>query len=184
MDSTKLTDVETMVATLEESQLIGRVKEKSDIMKLITNQASHQRSHVVSIWGMGGLGKTTLVQDIYRSPEIGRIFDKRACITVMRPFNSGKLVESIAKQFGDENEKDLAKLLEGSKRYLVVLDDLWSTKEWDDMMLCLPSPSTVARCIIVTTREENIAMHCSEERNIYKLSGLKHDQARHLFTKK
>uniref|UniRef100_A0A0E0LXF7 Uncharacterized protein n=1 Tax=Oryza punctata TaxID=4537 RepID=A0A0E0LXF7_ORYPU len=175
---------ETMIATLEESQLIiGRAKEKSDIIKLITNQDS-QQSQMISVWGMGGLGKTTLVQDIYRNQEVRETFVMRACLTVLRPFNCAQLIKSLAKQFGDENATDLTKLLEG-KRYLVVLDDLWNTKEWDDITRYLPN--NAGSCIIVTTREESIAKHCSNERNstyTYQLGRLENDQAHDLFTKK
>lgn len=179
----KLGRTETMVSTLEESQLIGRAKEKSDIIKLIKNQVS-QQSQVISIWGMGGLGKTALVQDIYRSQDVSSYFDARACVTVLRPFNSGQLIHSLAKQFGNEEKRDLSELLE-RKSYLVVLDDLWDTKEWDDMVAQFPNKA--GSCIIVTTREENIAKHCSKETtnaHIYKLSGIENDQALQLFTKK
>uniref|UniRef100_A0A0E0LXG1 Uncharacterized protein n=1 Tax=Oryza punctata TaxID=4537 RepID=A0A0E0LXG1_ORYPU len=177
----RLGRIETMVVTLEESQLIGRAKEKSDIIELIKTQTS-QQTQVISIWGMVGLGKTALVQDIYRSQDVSSNFDTRACVTVLRPFNSGQLVNSLAKQFGNEKEGDLSKLLEG-KRYFVVLDDLWDIKEWDDIVAHLPNKA--GSCIIVTTREENIAKHCSKENaDIYKLSGLENDQALKLFTKK
>uniref|UniRef100_A0A0D9XA99 NB-ARC domain-containing protein n=1 Tax=Leersia perrieri TaxID=77586 RepID=A0A0D9XA99_9ORYZ len=174
--SKMFTRIDTVVATLEESQLTGRAKEKSYIIELIIKNQEKQQSRVISIWGMGGLGKTSLVQDIYRTEDVSRNFDTRACVTVLRPFNSG------SKQFGDEKETELAELLEG-KKYLVVLDDLWDIKEWDDIMPYLPNKK--GSCIIVTTREENIANYCSKEtNNIYKLSGLEDDQARELFMTK
>ncbi|KAF7026417.1 hypothetical protein CFC21_038522 [Triticum aestivum] len=88
-----LTRTETM-ATLEESRLIGRGNEKVEIIKLVSNK-DLQHFHVISLWGMGGIGKTTLVRDIYQSHEISSMFDKRACVTVMRPFNSAALLESL-----------------------------------------------------------------------------------------
>ncbi|XBI33299.1 hypothetical protein VPH35_056646 [Triticum aestivum] len=128
---------------------------------------------------MGGIGKTTLVRDIYQSQEISSMFDKRACVTVMRPFNSTTLLNSLTMQFRDT---DLKGCLEGS-RYLLVLDDLWSIVEWDAIKQYFPE--TAGSCIIVTTREENIAKHCSkDERNIYKLNDLGPDDACTLFTKK
>ncbi|XBI33301.1 hypothetical protein VPH35_056648 [Triticum aestivum] len=176
--------METM-ATLEESRLIGRGNEKEEIIKLISNK-DPQQFHVFSLWGMGGIGKTTLVRDIYQSQEISSMFDKRACVTVMRPFNSAALLESLTMQFRDKNEDtkeiDLRRCLEG-KRYLLVLDDLWSIGEWDAIKQYLPE--TAPSCIIVTTREENIAKHCSkDERNIYPLHHLGPDDACTLFTKK
>ncbi|VAH69985.1 unnamed protein product [Triticum turgidum subsp. durum] len=175
-----LARMETM-ATLEESRLIGRGNEKEEIIKLISNK-DRQQFHVFSLWGMGGIGKTTLARDIFQSQEISSMFDKRACVTVMRPFNSATLLESLTMQFRDRNETDLTRCLEG-KRYLLVLDDLWSIGEWDAIKKYLPE--TAASCIIVTTREENIAKHCSKDGiNIYKLNHLGPDDARTLFTKK
>nr|UBY07209.1 NBS-LRR disease resistance protein [Dasypyrum villosum] len=112
------------IATLEESRLIGRGNEKEEIIKLISNK-DLQQFHVISLWGMGGIGKTTLVRDIYQSQEISSMFDKRACETVMRPFNQKTLLGSLAVQLGGKNETDLRRCLEG-RRYLLVLDDLWS----------------------------------------------------------
>ncbi|KAF7040705.1 hypothetical protein CFC21_050591 [Triticum aestivum] len=175
-----LTQTEAM-ATLEESRLIGRGNEKEEIIKLISNKDLRQ-FHVISLWGMGGIGKTTLVKDIYQSQENSSMFDKRACVTVMRPFNLAMLLESLIMQFRDNNEADLRTCLEG-KRYLLVVDDLWSIVEWDAIKPYLPE--TGASCIIVTTREENIAKHCSkDETNIYKLKHLGPADACTLFTKK
>ncbi|KAE8796254.1 putative disease resistance protein RGA4 [Hordeum vulgare] len=177
-----LTRIETM-ATLEESRLIGRGNEKEEIIKLISNKDA-QKFHVFSLWGMGGIGKTTLVSDIYQSQEISSMFDKRACVTVMRPFNSATLLESITTQFrnNDGTNTDLWRCLEGI-RYLLVLDDLWSIGEWDAIKIYLPE--TAASCVIVTTRDENIAKHCSkDDLNIYKLNQLGPDDACTLFTKK
>ncbi|XP_037410390.1 disease resistance protein Pik-2-like [Triticum dicoccoides] len=175
-----VTRTETM-ATLEESRLIGRGNQKRDIIKLISNK-DLQQFHVFSLWGMGGIGKTTLVRDIYQSQEIGSMFDKRACVTVMHPFNSATLLTSLTMQFGDRNETDLRSCLAG-RRYLLVLDDLWSRVEWDAIKQDLPD--TAGSCIIVTTREENIAKYCSkDERNIYRLNHLGPDDACTLLTKK
>nr|UBY07516.1 NBS-LRR disease resistance protein [Dasypyrum villosum] len=154
-----LTRMETM-ATLEESRLIGRGNEKEEIIKLISNK-DVQQFHLFSLWGMGGIGKTTLVRDIYQSQEISSMFDKRACVTT---------------------NTDLWRCLEG-RRYFLVLDDLWSIGEWDAIKQHLPE--TAASCIIITTREENIAKHCSKDDiNIYKLNHLGPDDACTLFTKK
>ncbi|XP_037416149.1 disease resistance protein Pik-2-like [Triticum dicoccoides] len=175
-----LTRMET-IAVLEESCLIGRGNEKEEFIRLISNK-DLQQFRVISLWGMGGIGKTTLVRDIYQSQEISGMFDKRACVTVMRPFNSATLIESLTMQFRDNNEMDLRRCLEG-RRYFLVLDDLWSRVEWDAIRQYLPE--TAASCIIITTREENVAKHCSmEERNIYKLNHLGPDDACTLFTKK
>jgi putative protein kinase ArgK-like GTPase of G3E family len=64
-DRNSLTRIRTMEAALEESHLVGRDNIKSDIIKLMLNQAS-PTFQVISVWGMGGLGKTTVIKDIYQ----------------------------------------------------------------------------------------------------------------------
>lgn len=172
-----------MESAFEESQLLGREKIKSDIIKLISNQAS-QTFQVISVWGMGGLGKTTLVKDVYQSQELSGAFEKRACVTIMRPLMLEELLRSIIMQLDAEPFKKHVKDLLGStkrtlslmhleelvdelathldgKRCLIVLDDLSCNVEWDRIRRELPQKMENASRIIVTTREENIARHCS-----------------------
>lgn len=138
---------------------------------------------MISVWGMGGIGKTTLVREVYQSPKLSGLFEKRAWATIMRPFNCSHLIKSLVVQLGDGTETVLTKLLQG-KRYLIVLDDVWFVDEWDAIRSHLLE--TAGSCIIVTTRQESIAQHCSkkESDNIHMLKILQSDDARELFTKK
>ncbi|KAF7105493.1 hypothetical protein CFC21_106300 [Triticum aestivum] len=180
MDRNSITRIDTMVfAALEESQLIGRVNERSEIIELVSNKHG-QELQVMSLWGMGGLGKTTLFRDIYQSQEISQMFEARACATVMRPFNCEELLRSLAMQFG--NVTDLRGYLDG-KKYLIVLDDISSAAEFNAIIQHFPK--TAGSCIIVTTREESIAKHCSNvEGNARKLSTLNYDDAHILLMRK
>jgi hypothetical protein len=77
----------------------------------------------------------------------------------------------------------LASLLD-ERSYLIVLDDMSSITEWDAIVNYFPTTITRSR-IIVTTREENIAKHCSrKDINIYKLKLLEYKDAYDLFTEK
>ncbi|RCV32086.1 hypothetical protein SETIT_6G229700v2 [Setaria italica] len=202
-----LTHIKTMVSALEESQLIGRQKEKADIIQLISNPSSQGLS-VISVWGMGGLGKTALVKDVYESQKQVGIFEKHACVTVMRPFILKEFLENLIMQLNAQSSgkkgaidvghgtrntvammrvealiKELARLLEG-KKCLIVLDDLSSIAEWDNILGSFPKLDSSFR-ILVTTREESIAKYCSEKlENIYKLKVLEYKDAQDLFTRK
>lgn len=189
------TCTETMVA-FKESELIGRVDEKAKIIELISEGS--QQLEKISVWGMGGIGKTTLVQDVYRSEKVKGIFDKLACVTIMRPFNPKKLLRSLLKQLEDprtsegnetpktfgKKEPSLASILEG-KKYLIVLDNVLSTSEWDAIESHFPALETGSR-IIITTRYESVAKRCSgdQEEKRYKLCNLGDKDAKDLFMKK
>ncbi|XP_051223735.1 disease resistance protein Pik-2-like [Lolium perenne] len=171
----------TILEVLKESQLIGRETEKEEIIKQVTTEDSQLQ--VISVWGMGGLGKTTLVRDVYQDEKLSGKFPKRACATIMRPFNVNELLQNLASQFGYNNVPEMDKELLG-KKYLIVLDDLSSNAEWDTIIPHFPLTQTSSR-IIVTTRVKDIATHCSKNHEkIYTLRSLEDDKALDLFTKK
>ncbi|XP_047072188.1 disease resistance protein Pik-2-like, partial [Lolium rigidum] len=196
----------TMAISLEESHIVGRDTEIKKIIDLILDKAGQQLK-VISVWGMGGLGKTTLARDVYQ--EISGKFEKRACVTIMRPFILEELFKSLVIQLNAETSekknvvgllgstkitsppaislseltKELARLIE-EKSSLIVLDDVSSVAEWDLIVQRFPKMAKGSR-VLVTTREENIAKLCSVQKDyIYKLEALKKEHARDLFTKK
>ena len=145
-----LSRTETMLAAFKESQLIGREKEKEEIIKLITTEDS--QLEVICVWGMGGLGKTTLVRDIYQDEKLSGKFGKRACATIMRPFNVNELLQNLASQFGYKDVPEMHTELPG-KKYLIVLDDLLSNAEWDNIIPHFPAMETSSRIIVTTDRK-------------------------------
>ncbi|CAL4906315.1 unnamed protein product [Urochloa decumbens] len=176
-----LTRTETNFTAFKESKLIGRQREKSKIFNLISNEAS-QDFEVISVWGMGGLGKTTLVKDVYQSQELNAMFDKRASVTVKRPFDRTDVLNSLAKQLSGKKQWEHG-ILDG-KKYLIVLDDLSSTKEWTDIESYFPRTLKESR-IIITTRINEIARQCSSKTtHILELKILEEKDALDLFTEK
>jgi Cdc6-like AAA superfamily ATPase len=104
----------TMAISLEESHIVGRDTEIKKIIDLILDKAGQQLK-VISVWGMGGLGKTTLARDVYQ--EISGKFEKRACVTIMRPFILEELFKSLVIQLNAEtSEKKNAVGLLGSTK--------------------------------------------------------------------
>ncbi|KAF7087281.1 hypothetical protein CFC21_090480 [Triticum aestivum] len=199
----RFTRTYTMAGVLEEFQLIGREKEKSDIIELIVEQASTHQFQVIVVWGMGGLGKTTLIKNVFESKDVTAMFGKYAFVTVLRPFKLEELLRSLALQldankgsmdFVGDTQKNIAlmgvaELIEvlgrrsEGKSCLIVLDDLSSSTEWDKMLPCLHAMENLV--IVITTRREDIAKHCCKKpKCIRLLNGLEEKDASHLFTRK
>jgi predicted AAA+ superfamily ATPase len=176
-----LSRTDTIIAACKESHLIGRETEKEDIIKLITTEDI--KLEVICVYGMGGLGKTTLVRDVYQDENLSGKFEKRACTTIIRPFNAIDLLQNLASQFGYKDVPEMKSKLPG-KKYLIVLDDLSSNAEWDTIIPHLPATDMSSR-IIVTTRVKDIAMYCSKKHETtYKLKILEDSNALELFIKK
>lgn len=184
------------------TQLIGRGKEKDDVIKLLSDYDPNHK--VISVWGMGGIGKTTLVKSIYHNSELEMLkFERRAWVTVSRPFDLTELLRSLAQRLYEDSPRkkeeskvrfgnDLSKMelkelrekllqdLQG-KKYLIVLDDLLSSVDWDLIIRYLPINNNGSR-IILTTRSQNIAEHCSKkEMYMHNIEGLKDRDALKLF---
>lgn len=172
---------------LVDEVFLGRKTEKSKLIELVTQPVGDKQ--VISVWGMGGIGKTTLVQSVYRSPELSGW--KRAWATARRPFNPDLLIRRLETDLvgwsKETLEKGLKELTEKLIRFLnenkclIVLDDISSITEWNLVKSCLGN----AARIIVTTRERSIAKHCSkEDKNMCNLNGLEENLALELFKKK
>lgn len=122
---------------------------------------------VISIFGMPGLGKTTLARRVFNDERISYYFDKRAWCYVSEVYKKKELLLEILSQVLEDvddatkmkDDADLAVLLRRNlmrKRYLIVLDDLWDINVWDDLQRSFPDDDNGSR-IMVTTRLQNLA---------------------------
>jgi hypothetical protein len=154
---------------------------------------------------MGGIGKTTLIADVYQRQELNKKFTKRAFVTVLRPFKLQELLKSIAIQLsgkksvmdftGDtENEYArmsvdnltgaLQRLSQGTNKCLIVVDDLLHTKEWDAIEDAFGKIENKSWTIVITTRQQDIAEHCCKKQECrHKLELLDANESHKLYVK-
>ncbi|KAM3278580.1 hypothetical protein ACQJBY_046078 [Aegilops geniculata] len=169
-------------------------------------KSPEKRLGVISIYGFGGVGKTTAAMALYRS--CGVHFKCRAMVTVSHHTDPDVVLHDILRQvkmqvmdqqvqnstasISEKNNragvaplrmptwlsqiwlycrnqdkdgkaldkhdaitKDLLKHL-GENRYLLLIDDVWSSSMWQTILNCLPKNDQGSR-IIVTTRFEAVA---------------------------
>ena len=117
---------------VNESRTYGRDKDKKEIVKLLLESGDAQLS-VIPIVGMGGLGKTTLAQLVYKDDEVSRYFDLKAWVCVSEDFDIVRLTKEILYSITLETCHDNNNLesLQGKlqeklsgKKFLLILDDV------------------------------------------------------------
>ncbi|WOH07600.1 hypothetical protein DCAR_0727033 [Daucus carota subsp. sativus] len=119
----------------------------------------------ISVVGMAGLGKTTLVKKVFDEPSVVYHFYVRAWTTVTQQPKKRDLVLGILKSgfnagTEDSDDMELSLMLKrrlSGQRYLVVLDDIWDSKDWNDLMLCFPDDNVGSR-IVFTTRLADVPL--------------------------
>ncbi|XP_051130758.1 putative late blight resistance protein homolog R1B-17 [Andrographis paniculata] len=135
-----------------------------DVIKIKYELARDEANlQIIPIVGMGGIGKTTLAKRVYEDKYVVEHFDVRIWLTVSQKYrvdeillglvNYGKVV--ICRENLERCGEALHKKLFG-RRYLIVMDDLWTLQAWDEFRRFFPDNGNGSR-IIMTTRMSNMA---------------------------
>ncbi|KAH0692350.1 hypothetical protein KY285_019447 [Solanum tuberosum] len=152
---------------------------------------------VISIYGMGGLGKTTLARNLYISPDIVNSFHTRAWICVSQEYNTMDLLRYIIKSIQGctketldllerMTERDLEIYLRDllkNRKYLVVVDDLWQREAWESLKRAFPDSKNGSR-VIITMRKEDVAERADNKGFVHKLRFLSQEESWDLFCRK
>ena len=152
---------------VDESSVFGREVEKEEILELlVSDEYGGSDVCVIPIVGMGGLGKTTLAQLVYNDEKVTKHFELKMWVCVSDDFDVRRATKSVLDSATGKNfdlmdldilQSKLRDILKG-KRYLLVLDDVWTEKksDWDRLRLPLRAGATGSK-IIVTTRSGRVS---------------------------
>ncbi|OWM82242.1 hypothetical protein CDL15_Pgr001816 [Punica granatum] len=167
------------------SEIIGREMDRDVIVKRLLCPDADKNPFIVSIVGIGGIGKTALAKLVYNDERVKLHFDSRIWVCVSDEFDPKIILQKIIKSATQEStivqsihlleleqlQAKLQELLQDNK-FLLVLDDVWSNNrgQWRELRDLLTG-GTTGSSVIMTTRSSKVTS-AGGSRYDHKLKGL------------
>ncbi|XP_058758778.1 putative disease resistance RPP13-like protein 1 [Vicia villosa] len=156
-----------------ESAIYGR---DSDIQKLKhLLLSSDSKIRVISIVGMGGVGKTALAKHLYNLPQVNHKFESRVWIDFSTDVDDLSVFENIPQSITSQTTiDDTADMNTVYPNFLLVLDGVWgaTSVNWTLLMDIFNLGETGSR-IIVTSRDERVALSMQTFLSLHHMTPLK-----------
>ncbi|XP_020415528.1 putative disease resistance protein At1g50180 isoform X1 [Prunus persica] len=171
---------------------------ESNVEELVVHLVKDENRHqVVSVWGMGGLGKTTLARKVYHHKKVRQHFLSFAWVCISQRFQVRNVWERILieltsatkepkQEIKDMTDDEIAKKLfcvMEEMRCLVILDDIWSIETWNLLKVAFPNVETEST-ILLTTRNQAVASLPNRNVFLHKLQPLNENESWELLVKK
>ncbi|KAL6907931.1 hypothetical protein ACP4OV_002101 [Aristida adscensionis] len=176
------------------SQLVGIDGPRDEVIQMLTvaddDDVSSKEVKIVSIVGIGGLGKTTLAKAVYEKLTVDIPY--KAFVPVGRNPDLKKVLRDILIDLDKEHyttrinlaildERQLISELReflNNKRYSIVIDDIWDASSWSTLR-CALDKNTLGSKIILTTRNRVVAEKLGH--HSYNMKPLPHEICKVLF---
>ncbi|XP_040372829.1 probable disease resistance protein At4g27220 isoform X2 [Rosa chinensis] len=163
---------------------------KQAIVKVV-NALKKDEATTIGVYGMGGVGKTTMVKYVGAQAQKCRLFNQVIMAVVSQNPDLMKIQETFAELLGLklEEKTDIGrasklkeKILKGTG-ILIILDDIW--KSIDFSSIGIPSHNELQRCnskVLLTTRKLSVCHSMDCHANIH-LNILSEEDSWSLFVK-
>ncbi|KAL3748418.1 hypothetical protein ACJRO7_009628 [Eucalyptus globulus] len=176
--------IETKGSKLLEEKMVGEAFQR-DTTKILDFLVGNQISRL-GIYGMGGVGKTTIMVHIHNRLLEEATYGNVLWIIVSQDFNTQRLQDAIAKELdlGIQQENDvrrraamLCDCLTKRGKSTIILDDVWECFDLKEVGI----PDGIK--LVLTTRSFEVCrqMQCQE---MIKIEPLSHMEAESLFLEK
>ncbi|KAB2059887.1 hypothetical protein ES319_A11G338500v1 [Gossypium barbadense] len=158
----------------------------NDIMEAVKDP----NLNIIGVYGMPGVGKTTLVEEVIRQVKADKLFDSVVMAAVTQTPDVRKIQDQIADMSGLKFEEQstsgranrLCQRLKKEKKILVVLDDIWAKLDLMEVGISLGDENQ--RCtILLTSRDHNVLKKDMDAKQVFLIGVLEHEEAWEFFKK-
>ncbi|KAL8127756.1 hypothetical protein AgCh_014618 [Apium graveolens] len=190
-----LFDIGKEIESLKEKVVEDVIGFEDDVRTLLAQLGNGDPSlGLISIHGMGCLGKSALASKLYHSRELSH-FKSRAWVCVSEDYNITHVLSKIINSFTGQGLDSLnkmeeiellrhlrTKLLDGD-HYLVVIDDIWDVDVWKKIKNAFPDKKNGSRVIMIT-RSKFVAEGVDSTCFVHQLRFLREGESWELFCNK
>ncbi|CAA7034235.1 unnamed protein product [Microthlaspi erraticum] len=165
---------QAQTSEVDERQLQPIIVGQETMLEKAWNHLMEEGVGVMGMYGMGGVGKTTLLTQLYNKfSEERRGFDFVIWVVVSKELHVEKIQREITQKIGlgggeewekkDKNQKaDVIYNFFRKKRFLLFLDDLWEKVNLAE--IGIPFPIAKNRCkVAFTTRSQDVCSRMGVE---------------------
>ncbi|XP_042050221.1 putative late blight resistance protein homolog R1A-3 [Salvia splendens] len=163
----------TSSSTVKKNGMVGFDQVFTQVLNKLTED-KHTRQ-IIPITGMGGIGKTTLAKNLFEHAFVKGHFEVRALTIISQTYSVSEILREVYIQasqdsdnltgLGDNELGDRLYKFLYDKRYLIILDDMWSIDVWNKIKVFFLDNKNGSR-IIITTRLSNL---CTQLNESYKV---------------
>ncbi|KAL6893589.1 hypothetical protein ACP4OV_007687 [Aristida adscensionis] len=188
--NTRSNNRSAMTSSIAHGKIIGRDSEVQRLVTTLLSSHDDNQISVISIIGVGGIGKTALAQHVYGNTRITDNFDVRMWICVTELFDELRITKEMLESAssgrfrhdGTTNFNRLQVALKArlaSKKFFLVLDDIWNNnnitmaleqQNWQKLIAPLQAGAKGSK-ILLTTRFRMVA-EMLQSSNIINLEAL------------
>ncbi|XP_031262480.1 probable disease resistance protein At1g61310 [Pistacia vera] len=174
---------------IEDRRLINNdykaFESRNAILNDVLTALNDDERKTIGIYGMGGIGKTTLVKEIGNQAKKKQLFDEVVLVEVPQNPSTERIQEEVAQQLGlkfdtetEKASKLYARLNNKEKKILIILDNLWEAI--DLKTIGIPDGDDNGRCkLLLTTRERDVLLNMGSR--IFQIDNLSEEESWRLF---
>ncbi|KAI3941744.1 hypothetical protein MKW92_021601 [Papaver armeniacum] len=182
-----LPDPHQQIPTIE---VVGMDAKFNEVLESLVTEGNHMQ--IVGLYGMGGVGKTTLLHKVNNQFAGTELFDAVVFVVVSKDLNIKSIQNHIGKKLGlhwaEETETceratDIFQAIK-NKKFMLLLDDIWEGIDLEKIGVSKNTNQiTGSKVVVFTTRNEQVCGFMEADKRI-KIECLDEDQAWSLFQQK